>query len=139
MKRLSYALLRNELSAKLCVLTAFPVFVKIASTLNKHRKTITARAAILEVLIEPQRIAMPLKATSVRLDDETLTRVGEMAKAMDRPRAWLMAEAIKQYVAREEWFIREVEKGVKAADEGRLSDHADVKAKWEAKRAAQMD
>ena len=82
---------------------------------------------------------MPLKATTVRLDDETLSRVGEMAKAMDRPRAWLVAEAIKQYVAREEWFFREVEKGVKSADEGRLTDHADVKAKWEAKRAAQMD
>ena len=82
---------------------------------------------------------MPLKATSVRLDDETLTRVGQMAEAMDRPRAWLMAEAIKQYVAREEWFIREIEKGMKAADEGRLIDHAGVKAKWEAKRAAQMD
>lgn len=82
---------------------------------------------------------MPLKATSVRLDDETLKRVGQMAEAMDRPRAWLMAEAIRQYVEREEWFIREVEKGVKAADEGRLVDHADLKAKWEAKRAAQMD
>jgi predicted transcriptional regulator len=82
---------------------------------------------------------MALKATSVRLDDETLTRVGQMAEAMDRPRAWLMAEAIKQYVAREEWFINEAEKGVKAADEGRLIDHEDVKAKWEAKRAAQMD
>ena len=82
---------------------------------------------------------MPLKATSVRLDDETLTRIGQMAEAMDRPRAWLMAEAIKQYVAREEWFIREVEKGVETANEGRLIDHADVRAKWEAKRAAQMD
>jgi len=82
---------------------------------------------------------MPLKATSVRLDEETLERVGRMAEAMDRPRAWLMAQAIKQYVTREEWFIREVEKGVKAADEGRLMDHGDVKAKWEAKRAAQMD
>ncbi|MFT6917097.1 MAG: putative transcriptional regulator [Motiliproteus sp.] len=82
---------------------------------------------------------MALKATSVRLDNETLTRVGQMAEAMDRPRAWLMAEAIKQYVAREEWFIREVEKGVKAADAGRLIDHADIKAQWEAKRAAQVD
>ena len=82
---------------------------------------------------------MPLKATSVRLDDETLARVGQMAEVMDRPRAWLMAEAIKQYVAREEWFIQEGEKGAKAADDGRLVDHADVKAKWEAKRAAQMD
>jgi len=97
------------------------------------------RSATVEVLREPRRIAMPLKATSVRLDDDTLTRIGQMAEAMNRPRAWLMAEAIKQYVAREEWFIREVEQGIKAADEGRLIDHADVKAKWEAKRAAQMD
>lgn len=82
---------------------------------------------------------MPLKATSVRLDDDTLTRVGQMAKAMDRPRAWLMAEAIKQYVTREQWFVQQVEKGIEAADEGRLVDHADIKAKWEAKRAAQMD
>jgi predicted transcriptional regulator len=82
---------------------------------------------------------MALKATSVRLDDETLERVGQMAEAMERPRAWLMAQAIKQYVDREEWFISEVEKGIQAADEGRLIDHADVKSKWEAKRAAQMD
>jgi predicted transcriptional regulator len=78
---------------------------------------------------------MSLKATSVRLDDETLERVGKMAEAMDRPRAWLMAHAIKQFVEREDWFIREVEKGVSAADQGRLVDHAELKAKWEAKRA----
>lgn len=82
---------------------------------------------------------MPMKATSVRLDDETLKRVGQMAEAMDRPRAWLMSHAIKQFVEREEWFISEVEKGIEAADTGQLQDHADVKAKWEAKRAAQMD
>lgn len=78
---------------------------------------------------------MGLKATSVRLDDETLERVGKMADAMDRPRAWLMAYAIKQFVEREDWFIREVEKGINAADQGQLVDHAELKAKWEAKRA----
>lgn len=82
---------------------------------------------------------MPLKATSVRLEEETLERVSQMAEAMDRPRAWLMAEAIKQFVEREEWFIREVERGIQAADEGRLVDHADVKAKWDAKREAHVD
>ena len=61
---------------------------------------------------------MSLKATSVRLDEETLKRVGQMA------------EAIKQYVAREDWFIREVEKGIESADKGKLIDHADIKAKW---------
>ena len=82
---------------------------------------------------------MSMKATSVRLDDETLKRVARMAEAMDRPRAWLMAHAIKKFIEQEEWFIREVELGIEAADEGRLKEHADVKAKWEAKRAAAMD
>ena len=82
---------------------------------------------------------MPMKATSVRLDDETLKRIGQMAEAMDRPRAWLMSHAIKQFIEREKWFIQEIEKGVQAADAGQLQDHSDVKAKWEAKRAAQMD
>ncbi len=97
------------------------------------------QTTIVEVPREPRRIPMTLKATSVRLDEETLQRVGQMAEAMDRPRAWLMAQAIKQFVDREAWFVDEVEQGIKAADEGRLTDHADVKAKWEAKRAAQMD
>lgn len=82
---------------------------------------------------------MTLKATSVRLDDETLASITQMAEAMDRPRAWLMAQAIKQYVERETWFINQVNKGVEAADQGRLTDHKDLKAKWEAKRANQMD
>ena len=73
---------------------------------------------------------MSLKATSVRLDEETLQRVGQMTEAMDRPRAWPMAEATKQYVAREDWFIREVEKGIESADKGKLIDHSDIKAKW---------
>jgi predicted transcriptional regulator len=82
---------------------------------------------------------MSIKTTSVRLDEEILERVGRMAEAMDRPRAWLMAHAIKKFVEQEEWFIREVEQGIAAADEGRLRDHTDVKAQWEAKRAAAMD
>lgn len=35
---------------------------------------------------------MSLKAISVRLDDETLARIGRMADAMNRPRAWIMVE-----------------------------------------------
>ena len=82
---------------------------------------------------------MTLKATSVRLDEKTLKQVGQMAKAMDRPRAWLMAQAIKQYVEREQRFMEDVKVGIAAAGEGRLVDHAEVKARWEARRAAQVD
>jgi len=82
---------------------------------------------------------MTLKATSVRLDDETLAGITQIAEAMDRPRAWLMAQAIKQYVERETWFINQVVKGIEDADQNKLIDHADLKAKWEKKRANQMD
>lgn len=82
---------------------------------------------------------MSLKATSIRLDEATLKQVGQMAKAMDRPRAWLMTQAIKQFVEREQRFMEAVEIGIAAADEGRLEDQTEVKARWEAKRAAQVE
>jgi predicted transcriptional regulator len=50
--------------------------------------------------------------------EETLHRPGQMADAMDRPRAWLMAHAIKQFVEREDWFVNHSKKEVKAADAG---------------------
>ena len=48
--------------------------------------------------MERERVVMSLKAVSVRLDDETLNRVGQVADAMGKSRAWLMAHAIRQYV-----------------------------------------
>ena len=62
---------------------------------------------------------MTLKATSVRLDDETLAGITQIAEALDRPRAWLMAQASKQYVERETWFIKEVAKGSEEAKQGK--------------------
>jgi predicted transcriptional regulator len=82
---------------------------------------------------------MGLKAISVRLDEETLHRIEQMADAMDRPRAWLMTHAIKQFVEREEWFITQIKEGVAAADAGDLVDHAEVRSKWEARRASKVD
>jgi len=82
---------------------------------------------------------MTLKATSVRLDENTLERIGQMAKVMDRPRAWLMAQAIKQFVEREEVYIKHVEEGIEAADAGKTITHETMKKKWESKRASYLD
>lgn len=49
----------------------------------------------VEVLRESRRIALPFKATSVRLDDETLTRVSQMVEAMEGSLVWLMVEAVR--------------------------------------------
>lgn len=85
------------------------------------------------------RTSVTKKATFVRLEEQTLRRIGELAKAKERPRAWLMAHAIREYVEREEWLIEQIQAGIREADEGRLIDHATVKGNWEAKRGTQMD
>ena len=82
---------------------------------------------------------MPLQATSIRLDASTLERIGQLSEAMERPKAWLMANAIKQYVDRESWYINAIEEGIVSANTGNLHSHDDVKAIWEAKRATAMD
>lgn len=45
------------------------------------------------------------KLTSVRLQDELLTKLDRLAAAMDRPRAWLIEQAIARYVDEESWQV----------------------------------
>ena len=80
---------------------------------------------------------MPSKVTSIRLDPETISRLDTMAKAMDRPRSWLMAYAIQQFVEQEEWIVEAVRQGIRSAEQGRTVAHDDVAAwvnSWGSKR-----
>lgn len=77
---------------------------------------------------------MPLQATSVRLDDETLHRIGEMAKAMDRPRAWLMAYAIKQFVAQAGGPFTQQDLAVPGSIATKAEDSAAVNTKVKGKK-----
>jgi predicted transcriptional regulator len=38
----------------------------------------------------------------------------------------LVQEAVERFVDYDEWFLREVEKGIAAADRGELIDHEDI-------------
>ena len=72
---------------------------------------------------------MVSKATSVRLDSETLAQLDVIARATDRSRAWLMAQAIRRYVEEELWIVEAVQEGIKDADEGRTVSDEKV-GKW---------
>lgn len=76
---------------------------------------------------------------TLRLDAATRKRLDRLAKATDRSRAALAAEAIRQFVDINEWQIRATQEGVREADGGRFIDHARLKAKWEKKLAAAVD
>ena len=76
---------------------------------------------------------------TLRLNAATRRRLDKLAKATERSRAALAAEAVRQYVELNEWQIAAIEEGVREAETGRFIDHARLKAKWEKKLAAALD
>ncbi len=74
-----------------------------------------------------------MAAFTVRLDDEKTRRLDLLAEKLDRPRSYLAAQAIDDYLAREEWQIAEIEAGIVEADRGEFAsvdDLARVVAKY---------
>ena len=53
---------------------------------------------------------------TLRLDPGTLRRLEQLAEATDRSKAWLAAEAVKNYLALNEWQIKAIRKAVAKAD-----------------------
>ena len=76
---------------------------------------------------------------TLRLDAETRKRLDKLAKATERSRAALAAEAVRQFIELNEWQVAAIDEGVRQADSGRFVDHAKLKAKWEKKLAAAVD
>lgn len=75
--------------------------------------------------IEPRK-ASPMAAFTVRLDDEKTRKLDQLASKLDRPRSWLAAQAIDDYLAREEWQIAEIEAGLAEADQGAFASTEDL-------------
>ncbi len=71
---------------------------------------------------------MTVKPTSVSLDDETRDRLDRIASAYDRSRSWLITKAVREFVDREEAYVRAVEEGIESAEQGELVPHETVMA-----------
>jgi len=66
---------------------------------------------------------------TLRLDAATRKRLDRLAKATERSRAALAADAVRQYLDLNEWQIAAIQQGVRDANRGQLIDHAKLKAK----------
>ena len=71
--------------------------------------------------------------TTVRLDPEIREQLNKMAAQMDRPRAWIIKEAVAQYLERETWYLAEVQKGIDDMEAGREISHDEMAARLKAK------
>jgi predicted transcriptional regulator len=59
-----------------------------------------------------------MSALTVKLDANTFGALDRLAQKTDRPRDWLVAKAIEDYVALNAWQIDKIEQGIAAADRG---------------------
>lgn len=62
------------------------------------------------------------KITSVRLEDEVATQLEVLARSMDRPKAWLIEQAVKSYIEEQSWQVA----AIREALEDYNSGHAEL-------------
>jgi RHH-type transcriptional regulator, rel operon repressor / antitoxin RelB len=70
---------------------------------------------------------------TIRIDRKTKSRLEKLAKAMDRTKSYVAAEAIRAYVDLNEWQISEIKAALKEADAGDFASDEEVQAvvsKW---------
>jgi RHH-type rel operon transcriptional repressor/antitoxin RelB len=63
---------------------------------------------------------------TVRLDLDTKTRLEQLARATQRSKSFLAAEAIRDYVELNEWQIAETESAIREAERGEFASDAEV-------------
>jgi RHH-type transcriptional regulator, rel operon repressor / antitoxin RelB len=70
---------------------------------------------------------------TIRVDRKTKTRLEKLAKAMERTKSYVAAEAIRAYVELNEWQIAEIKAALKEADADDFASEKDVHSivrKW---------
>ena len=67
-----------------------------------------------------------MTAFTVRVPYETANHLDQLAEKMDRSRAYLAAQAIKDFVERESWQLAEIEAGIAEADAGEFAEPEEV-------------
>jgi predicted transcriptional regulator len=72
---------------------------------------------------------------TVRLDQDTVAFLDQLAEVEDRDRSYLIKQAVANFVRLHRWQIEEIEKAVKEADAGLFATDEEVEqlfSKWTA-------
>jgi len=62
---------------------------------------------------------------TLRLDDETNERLSNLAGATDRSKAYLTTQALKLFLANNEWQVQEINEAVAEADSANSNEFID--------------
>ena len=69
---------------------------------------------------------MSTEAFTVRADSKKVQQLDKLAKQQDRSRNYLVNQAIDQLLDVQAWQIEQTKAGLRAADEGRFVDDAEM-------------
>jgi len=78
---------------------------------------------------------------SVRLDPALNDQLTAIAAAFDRPKSWVIDQALRDFIAVQKWQLAAIDEGIAAADAGRVVAHDDVAAwvqSWDQPEARPM-
>jgi len=76
--------------------------------------------------LTPARASPNLEGMEVDFTPDLQAKLSRLAAEQGRDATALVLEAVERLVNYDEWFIREVEKGLAAADRGEFVDHEEV-------------
>lgn len=74
-----------------------------------------------------------MSTVTARLDSDTQAQLEKLVAATSRSRSWLVAEAVRQYVAEQAWQVEAIQEGVRQADAGAFASESEVTeafARW---------
>ena len=69
---------------------------------------------------------MSTEAFTIRADSNKVKKLDQLANKLDRSRNYLVNQAIEQYLDINAWQIQQIKQGIKAADQGRFVDDAEM-------------
>ena len=72
---------------------------------------------------------------SARIDAETAAKLDAIAEASDRSRAWLVAQAVREMIARDEELMAFLQPGLDDIAAGRIQTQEQMEAKFAKLRA----
>jgi predicted transcriptional regulator len=66
---------------------------------------------------------------SFRVSEEAAERLDALAEATDRPRSWLLEQALDSYLEVQAWQVEHIRQGLADLEAGRTVPHEEV-AEW---------
>jgi predicted transcriptional regulator len=64
------------------------------------------------------------KTTSFRMDDDLGDRLDALAQTLDRPKGWVIEQAIRRYVETEGWQVEAIQEALDDLNSGRAELHS---------------